>query len=256
MKKLFFIKIKKIQAFTLIETLVSVALISLVILGPLSVAITSASYAKNTKDAITATYLAHEGIELVRFKRDSTYVECQNNTATCTVNLLTSGGIETIQQAAWRLFKERFGIDSGLVSSSLGLQPSCFTNQSIAGCAFDVYGIVNTGSGVGQRVRGDTDECSTLYTDTRIDQIPPPYPGNGVGVTDHIYVCKEKGITYSYTDSSYKRVIKLTSTYVSTASQYTKDYEDDVRVDSVVTYTRGMGLLHTVRAIDYLHARP
>jgi hypothetical protein len=224
-----------------------------VILGPLSVAISSASYAKNTKDAITATYLAHEGIELVRFKRDSTYVECQNNATTCVLNLLTSGNIESVQQGSWRIFKERM---RNAFNPTLGLQPSCFTDDNTAGCAFDIDGIINTGSDVAERVTGEDDRCDTLYTDNRQDQTPPPALTNGVGVTDRLYLCKEKGVTYNYFDSGYKRTVKLTSSYIPVANQYQKDYEDDVRIESVVTYTRGMGLLRTIRAVDYFHARP
>lgn len=261
MKKfLFRIKYTSTKAFTLIEALASLTIITMAILGPLSVAINSASYAKNTKDAITATYLAHEGIELVRFKRDSTYVECQNNATTCVLNLLTSGNIESVPQGAWRIFKERFGVNDGLVSSPLGLQPSCFSNQNTAGCSFDIDGIVSTGSDVAERMRGDTDECSSLYTDNRLNQPTGTYVSTGFGVTNHMYICKNKVLAYDYINSGYKRVVTLTSTYSNYAGAqldpYLRDYEDDVRVDSVVTYSRSMGLIRTVKAVDYLHARP
>jgi prepilin-type N-terminal cleavage/methylation domain-containing protein len=61
----------KNKGFTLVETLVAVAILVIATLGPLAIAsqgITSAAYAK---DQITAFYLAQEGIEYVRYVRDS-----------------------------------------------------------------------------------------------------------------------------------------------------------------------------------------
>jgi prepilin-type N-terminal cleavage/methylation domain-containing protein len=253
MKRFYSLQHHKNNGFTLIETLVSVAIITLAILGPLTVAITSASYAKNSKDVIVATYLAHEGIELVRYERDAIYVECQSSVTTCATNVFGAGGIELPEQAAWRIFKERMG---SAVSSVAGLQPSCFSSDNAAGCAFDVYDMISAVADVPSRFTGSDDRCATLYTDNRIDQLPTPSPVNGVGVTDHIYLCGEKGMTYGYDVSGYKRVVKLTSLYLDIADQYQKDYEDDVRVESTVTYTRNMGLTRTIKAIDYLHARP
>ncbi len=63
-------KQKATFGFSLIETLVAIAILSLAIAGPLSVishGITSAIFAK---DEITAMYLAQEGIEAVRNTRD------------------------------------------------------------------------------------------------------------------------------------------------------------------------------------------
>lgn len=240
------------KAFTLVETMVATAIITMVILGPLTVAITSASYAKDSKDAITASYLAHEGIELVRYKRDSAYVECQNGAPTCVPVSFAAAQMENTQQASWRIFKERM---RNAVNPILGLQPSCFTDDNQDGCSFDVYGMTNTGSDAGERFIGTDDRCSTLYNDDRSDQ-PTGYNPSGFGFTDRMYICKENGLTYSYSDSGYKRVIKLTSTTGFFADPYEKTYEDDLRVEATVTYTRGMGILHTARAIDYLHARP
>ncbi|TXI13741.1 MAG: hypothetical protein E6Q68_01005, partial [Polynucleobacter sp.] len=80
MKNIFHTRNQK--GFTLIETLISTTIIMLVILGPLSVAISSSAYAKNTKDTIISVYLAQEGLELLRFKRDSIFLECLNGLVT------------------------------------------------------------------------------------------------------------------------------------------------------------------------------
>ena len=90
---------KNTKGFTLIETLLATMIISMVILGPLTVSITSSAYAKDTKKVITANYLAHEGLELVRFKRDSVFVECQSGQATCVPISFNASSMENTQQA-------------------------------------------------------------------------------------------------------------------------------------------------------------
>ncbi len=243
--------LKPRRAFTLIETLLATLVISMVILGPLTVSITSSSYAKDTKKVITASYLAHEGLELIRFKRDSAFVECQSGQATCVPISFTASSMENTQQASWRIFKERFRT----AVNGNGVQPSCFTDDDPEGCAFDVYGVTQTGSGIANRYVAADDRCSSMYTDNRLDQ-PSGYDVTGMGVTDRVYVCKENGLPYDYSDTGFARVIKLTPVSLSYGDDYQKMYEDDVRVESAVTYTRVHGIKRTVRAVDYLHARP
>ncbi|MDQ5962602.1 MAG: Type secretion system protein [Patescibacteria group bacterium] len=250
MKQLHFKVYTKVKAFTLIETLMATFIISMVVLGPLTVSITASSYARDTKGAIIANYLAHEGLELVRFKRDSIVVECLNSAPTCT--LLSFNPPETVQQGAWRIFKERMG--------SQGWEngfPPCFVGQSTnEGCAFDVYGTVVTGGDVGERYLGESgDECSSLYIDDRKDK-QNFSNSTGVDVTDWIYVCKDNGTPLNYSDTGYKRIIKMTQVTLPSWNDYQKMYEDDIRVESIVTYRKNAGVIKTVRVIDYLHARP
>jgi Tfp pilus assembly protein PilV len=252
MKKLFLHKkIQPRKAFTLIETLLATMVISMVILGPLTVSITSSAYAKDTKKVITANYLAHEGLEIVRFKRDSVFVECQSGQATCVPISFNASAMENTQQASWRIFKERMRT----VVNASGVQPSCFVDDNPEGCSFDAYAATQTGSGAVNRYVGGDDRCSSLYNDDRLDQ-PAGYSSVGVGVTDRVYVCKENGVPYDYSDSGYARVIKMTSVTLPYGDDYQNMYEDDVRVESAVTYTRAHGILRTVRAVGYLHARP
>jgi type II secretory pathway pseudopilin PulG len=75
-------KICYTKGFTLIETLVSTFVITMVILGPLTVASNASSYARITKDTLTATYLAQEAIELLRHQQDSIYIRCVQETGT------------------------------------------------------------------------------------------------------------------------------------------------------------------------------
>jgi type II secretory pathway pseudopilin PulG len=230
------INIRSAQAFTLIETLVATAIITLVILGPLTVAATSAAYAKGTKDLLIATSLAHEGTELVRFKRDSTYIECENNPTTCVPITFQSTVSENNQQASWRVFKERMG--------NYLTKQSCFKEDNVEGCAFDFFGFTKTGSDAGERVTASDTDCPTLYRDDRsINHI-----------TDFTYVCKVNGA--GFTDTGFTRIITLESKHAQNANDYQKMYEDDILVVSKVTYRGEHGLKHIVYVTDYLHSRP
>lgn len=59
------------KGFTLIETMVAVSLLVIAALGPLSISATAVQNSLIAKDQIIATYLAQEGIEYVRYVRDS-----------------------------------------------------------------------------------------------------------------------------------------------------------------------------------------
>lgn len=59
------------QGFTLIETLLAVLLLTTAIAGPLTIASRALNAAVVAKDQITAFYLAQDGMEYVRFLRDS-----------------------------------------------------------------------------------------------------------------------------------------------------------------------------------------
>lgn len=62
------------KGFTLIETMVAVAIITLAVSGPLS-AVNSGLVASYTaRDQMTASYLAQEGVEYVRAMRDDVYL--------------------------------------------------------------------------------------------------------------------------------------------------------------------------------------
>ena len=61
---------QKNKAFTLVETLVAISIFSMSILGLMSVLASSISNTNYAKQKITASYLAQEGIECVRNKRD------------------------------------------------------------------------------------------------------------------------------------------------------------------------------------------
>ena len=67
----FTIKYKKTSvAFTLIETLVAILILTVSVVAPLSLASQSLFASYYAKDQVIASYLAQEGIEIVRQKRD------------------------------------------------------------------------------------------------------------------------------------------------------------------------------------------
>jgi len=65
----------KIRGFTLIEALVSISILALAIIGPLSLASTSMAAAQIARDQLVAFYLSQEGIEIVRNQRDTNRVD-------------------------------------------------------------------------------------------------------------------------------------------------------------------------------------
>lgn len=62
------------KGFTLIETMVAVTILTLAIAGPLYTASRAIVAAQNARDRLTASYLAQEGIEHVRWMRDNEYL--------------------------------------------------------------------------------------------------------------------------------------------------------------------------------------
>ncbi len=64
--------------FTLVEALVAISILLIAVVEPLSLTANSVSNANFAKDQITAFYLAQEGIEFIRNKRDSNYLNDAN----------------------------------------------------------------------------------------------------------------------------------------------------------------------------------
>lgn len=70
--------LKPTKAFTLVETLVAIAILLLAIGGPLTIAAQSFFAARFSKDNLTAIYLAQEGIEMFRFRRDTNVLNSED----------------------------------------------------------------------------------------------------------------------------------------------------------------------------------
>ncbi|MDE1965974.1 MAG: prepilin-type N-terminal cleavage/methylation domain-containing protein [Patescibacteria group bacterium] len=62
------------RGFTLIETMVAIAILTIALVGPFIVAESSYQAAAAARDQLTASYLAQEGIEYVRSVRDDNYL--------------------------------------------------------------------------------------------------------------------------------------------------------------------------------------
>ncbi len=73
----FFIKQNK-KGFTLIEALVSISLIMIAVIGPLSLIMNSINSIMQSRNRIIASYLAEEIIEDFRSHRDSFVLACKN----------------------------------------------------------------------------------------------------------------------------------------------------------------------------------
>ena len=86
---------QKNQGFTLVETLVAISIFTMSILGLMSVLASGISNTNYAQQKMTATYLAQEGIEYVRNKRDTSV-------------LYHNGG----SQAGWNNFKNDPNIDN------------------------------------------------------------------------------------------------------------------------------------------------
>lgn len=66
------------HGFTLVETLVAIAILLVSVVGPLSIVAGSVATANLAKDQVLVYYLAQEEIELIKNKRDSNILENRN----------------------------------------------------------------------------------------------------------------------------------------------------------------------------------
>lgn len=241
----FDVVIKKIQGFTLLETLVSISIITFVVLGPLSFFVNSSSYAKYTRENMVATSLAEEGVELVQNYYDSLLVRCLKSpdTGVC-VMTDREKGVSPVSEpltsfhVAWRVFKDRLHAKDG--------KPSCFENENSSGCSFDFYDMTTSIEDVPVRYRGDAEDCSYLK-------------GVASSTFAFVYLCNEK-TTLGTVDTSvaYKRVVTLThypSFSSSTIDGVSYDYDDDILVVSRVTYKVSNGRTNSVEVRRFIHPR-
>jgi prepilin-type N-terminal cleavage/methylation domain-containing protein len=83
------------RGFTLIETLVAVTILTLSVVGPLFSASRALVATQISRDHLTASYLAQEGIEYVRMMRDNAYLNAYH---------FPPASPATISSAAWADF--------------------------------------------------------------------------------------------------------------------------------------------------------
>ncbi len=210
-----FTKNKNQKAFTLVETLTAMTIIILAILGPLTVAVYSFSYATETRDNITATYLAGEAIELLRYKRDSIHID----------GTFKTGSIYAVNP--WSSFKNIFGTQSPV--GGCYIDPTTHIGN---GCAFDIF---------------------TIDDPSPIVACPFLYRNEAVTNPTYLYSCNS-GL-YSSPDNvktSFSRNVKMEN--IVQVNNPIPD-EDDIRVTSTVTYKKSNGLSKNITVIDFIHRR-
>lgn len=235
-----------ISAFTLVETMVATVIIVIAVSGPLSVAVASSGYVRDTKDNMTSVYLAQEAVDLLRYKRNSIAINCSVNNdvsegslACPAINLEDNyspiTGTSSAKESAWRIFKDQIGLD---IASG---NASCF---SVDGCFYDLDGFIGKGP-VQPPVTYNSEGCGYLY---RKDN------GTGDNSDDFMYLCTS-GPSGDYTKTHFSRKVVLERIATSTPNSYIYDYEDDIRAIVTVTYVRHNGLIKEIKLVDFIHSK-
>ena len=268
------------KGFTLLETLASVSILSLVIIGPLSVTISSSGYARLTKDTIVATYLAEEAMEMLQNQYDSLYVYCNKfPTATDSGALCdkTSTADATAGQTAWRLFKNRLATGNGQTTTCyVPKDGDSYPGGSAGnanGCAFDFKNLMATSTEPLVRYDAASENCKYLVPvststllHTQIGRIGL-VGGNDteamysyVRSTSTSYVCKgvsahvPAGGKVQAKEFIRSITIEQMPTYETGAQD--AQYNDDIRITSNVQFKALNGVSHNVKITRFMHARP
>ncbi len=95
------------RGFTLIETMIAITILTLAMAGPLYTASRSIVAAQTSRDQLTASYLAQEGIEYARMMRDNQYLAAYSANST------------NVAGVAWNNFLHEDPALSGIDPSSI-----------------------------------------------------------------------------------------------------------------------------------------
>jgi Tfp pilus assembly protein PilV len=241
----------KLKGFTLLETLVSVTILTVTIVGPLAVMVHSSVYSRQANDMVVASYLAEEGAELLQNEYDSLYILCKKNSTspTCTTSTNEDPG-----QIAWRVFKERM-----LPVST----PSCNRTVDPNGCTFDMSGMTNNDITQNPSFYAGL-STSCLYLIDATSSISGVH--EGMSHIDENSSQPSSRIVYRYTCSSpppvppkgsklYIRtvVIDQMPTFESSPSIFNQ-YNDDLRITSTIV-SKWLTNNPTTTVVRYMHAR-
>ncbi len=130
------------RAFTLIEAMIAVTILTLSVAGPLYTANSAIVASMIARDQLTASYLAQEGIEYVRAMRDYEYLAAYH-----------LGGSTSISADAW----------SNFLTGSMPDHPGAVTQCRAFACSIDMTKDMGYGSGfaVFRCTVGGT--CAKLY---------------------------------------------------------------------------------------------
>lgn len=241
-----FLYSKNKRGFTLLETLTSVAILTLTIIGPLTVIMGSSTYARQTKDVMGATYLAEEAVEMIQNRYDSIYVFCNSNPDDEYCEPLNVD--ETPGEIAWRQFKNQL--------TALDGNPSCYEIDNVDGCSFDfidmLEGVTTTPT------RYDADDAACLYLVGMTDERPGIEDQEPTQVTT--YVCKgvQEHLAGQASGVQYTRKVyleKLPAVFEGILPE-DEQYNGDVRIKVEVLFRGANGVQKTLSIIRFLHARP
>jgi hypothetical protein len=247
--KQYFYKLKRgrstFTGFTLVEAMAGIFILSIVIGGPMLIAGRAAQDIRQSRETFVATYLAQELIELIRFKRDSIFLECSDPTSpNCTpITFSGQGGVsvtEFPQEAAWRIFKDHFGQTPGV--SSL-----CFSAE---GCTFDAQSILSSPIARPIDIYAPTDtNCSSLFQDKSNSM----KVAATISALDYMYLCSSHKAPVSI-DTGLKRTVRMVSTSTFSGGSYDSLYGDEIKVDVTVDYPL-RGIIKTLTVTDYIKPR-
>lgn len=237
------IKKKTLRGFTLIEALAGIFILTIVIAGPMTIAGKAAQDIRSSKQRYVAVALAQEAIELLRFKRDTLFLECSDaSSGNCPLSTFTgtSGQVtEFKNEAAWRIFKQQFG--------SAGVGTKCFT---VNGCTYDAYSLsLNPLFAPADLYDAIDTSCDTLYQDKSMS-LKQTFNSSSA---DYMYLCKSHKPAGA-TDVKIQRVVKMVSTSTFSAGTYDSLYNDEVKVDVTVQY-KFNGFDKTILVTDYIRPR-
>lgn len=259
------------KGFTLLETLASIAVLSLVIIGPLAVTVGSSSYARISKDNMIAAYLAEEGVELLQNQYDSLYIFCKRNASSTEVGGYcdpTGTPEVTTGQTAWRLFKDKLSGTGGVTcylpkGSSASYPGNALGNAH--GCSYDYKDMLANSTETLMRYDAQSSACNYLVpvstsTSRYVSGDGSTVIGYWVNSTSTSYVCAG---TLSHVPSGglvgqkqYIRTVTLDQLPTFESGAGNIQYNDDIRVTSSVQFKALNGTSHTVKVTRFMHARP
>jgi hypothetical protein len=244
---------KQVQAFTLLEVLTSLSIVTLVIMGPLTFSVNSAAFSKQSKDVLTSMYLAQESLELLHFQYDTLYIACSRTKDACDDGIPLLPG-ESLGGKAWRLFKTR------LADTSSG-SASCF---SAGGCAFDFLDMTEVISVTPPK---KYDPAGTMCP--KLSIVESVVNGYDTTVRNY-YVCSSidqsdtlrlKDNHFNVKKTAYGRVVKVesvptfTETNAPTPPANLGLYQDDLIITSTVSFRKSNGVMRDIKVVDFFHPR-
>ena len=128
---------KKKKGFTLIETLVAVALLSIAIVAPMTLTVQSLGTAYYARDQITAFYLAQEAIEALRSIRDGQILQIAQSASGASINIFGPLEEKGLTDGAPFRIDARLNNPASAIVSCDGTCPPLQTDGTLYGYDFD-----------------------------------------------------------------------------------------------------------------------